>query len=316
MDWIQLCLWLSFLIISLYVLIRGSDIFVEGTKLLGSSLGMSSFAVGILILAAGTSLPELASSIAAVLKDEPMIVIANVVGSNITNILLIIGLLVVVAGEFNIKKSFVRTQLPIFAIATACLILVVIDGRVEKFEGVLLICVYVGYLWRLIFDARKPDPHTVDTNLHIPFQRKYIFYILGGLCAVLIGAHYTVEMIVLIATSLSVPLGVITIVAIAFGTSLPELSVAFHAYKKGDYELALGSIFGSNTFNILIVLSIPSLILPLVADAVTLNVGLPIFVIASVSLFLIGLSRQLLRWHGIVMLLFFMYFLFMLALYI
>ncbi len=137
-----------------------------------------------------------------------------------------------------------------------------------------------------------------------------------GMGGVLFGAHYAVEMTLSLANGLSIPVELVSILAIAVGTSLPELSVALQALKNKDTELAIGSIFGSNTFNALAVIGIPALISPLVADTIVMEVGLPVMIASTIILFVIGLSRQIMRWEGIMMLLFFGFFLVKLSYFI
>lgn len=134
-------------------------------------------------------------------------------------------------------------------------------------------------------------------------------FIVLGIAAVLIGAKFTVDMVVNIATAVKVPLGLVSIGAIAIGTSLPELFVSLQALKTGEAELAIGNIFGSNAFNILVVIGVPALITPLIADEVVMELGLGILLAASAILFVNGLARQIMRWEGIMMLLFFVFFL-------
>ena len=134
-------------------------------------------------------------------------------------------------------------------------------------------------------------------------------FIILGIVAVLFGAKFTVDMVVNIATALAVPLGLIAIAAIALGTSLPELFVSLQALKTGEGELAIGNIFGSNAFNILMVVGVPAVIAPLVADAVVMQLGVGILLAASAIFFVNGLARQIMRWEGVKMLLFFVFFL-------
>ncbi len=316
----EITLWIIFLTAALFVLIRGADIFVVGAKQMGASLGMSKFAIGVLIVGFGTSLPELASSVAAVIDGSTEIVVANAVGSNITNILLVIGILAAVGGRILIKRDLIKTELPIFFIATVHFLAVIYDGLVDRLEAILLLGTFGAYMWYLFVEAREED----DVELKKPSGRrphleaKSLAFIILGLIAVLIGAHYTVEMIVSIATALEVPLGLISIAAIALGTSLPELFVSLNALKTGEAELAIGNIFGSNAFNILVVIGISGLIStsPLVADEVVMGLGIGILAAASAILFVNGLAKQIMRWEGIMMLLFFGFFLIKLIDYI
>lgn len=310
MDWIQILIWTGFLIAALFALVRGADMFVIGAKQVGSSLGMSKFAIGVLIVGFGTSLPELASSIAAALDGATEIVIANAVGSNITNILLVVGVLAAFGGRVVIKRDLIKTELPIFFIATTHFLMVVWDGAVDRLEAILLLGTFCAYMWYLFTEARTEDSVELQTKggRRAHLQGRSIAFILFGVAAVLLGANYTVDMVVNIATEMSVPIGLITIGAIALGTSLPELFVTIQAIKTGETELAIGNIFGSNAFNMLVVVGVPALITPLVADTVVMQLGIGILLASSAIFFVNGLARQIMRWEGMMMLLFFAFF--------
>ncbi len=284
--------------------------FVVGAKQIGASLGMSKFAIGVLIVGFGTSLPELAASIAAVLDGTTEIVLANVVGSNITNILLVVGVLATLGGRIVIKRDLIKTELPIFFIATAHFLAVIYDGVVDRLEALLLVGTFGAYMWYLFVEAREEDRVELQsTGRRQRLQASSLAFVLLGGAAVLLGAHYTVENVVLLASSLAVPVGLVSIAAIALGTSLPELFVTIQALKTGEAELAIGNIFGSNAFNILMVAGVPALLAPLYADAVVMQLGVGVLIAASLIFFVNGLARQIMRWEGMMMLLFFGFFL-------
>ncbi len=283
--------------------------FVTGAKQVGASLGMSQFSIGVLIVGFGTSLPEFASSVAAALEGSTEIVVANVVGSNITNILLVVGMLAVIGGGVVIKRDLLKTELPVFFISTTLFVAVVFDGSVDRIEAALLLGTFAAYVWYLFFEGRNEDSvEVVEKSDRPDLDAKSIAYIVIGIAAVLVGAHYTVAMVVNIATALAVPLGLVSIAAIALGTSLPELFVSLKSIKDGESELAIGNIFGSNAFNMLIVVSVPALITPLTVDEVVMGLGLKILMAASAIFFVTGLARQVMRWEGMMMLLFFSFF--------
>ena len=308
--WAFFVAWTTVLIVALFVLVRGADTFVVGAKQLGASLGMSKFAIGVLIVGFGTSLPELAASVAAAIKGSTEIVIANAVGSNITNILLVVGLLAALGGRIAIKRDLIKTELPIFFIATVHFIAVVYDGRVDQLEGLLLLGTFSAYMWYLFYEAERGDDVDLIRDGRRPhLQASSLAFIVLGVIAVAFGAHYTVMGVVNIATALAVPIGLISIAAIALGTSLPELFVSLQAIKQKEQEMAIGNIFGSNAFNILVVVGIPALIAPLIADEVVMGLGLGILAAASAIFFVNGLARQIMRWEGMMMLLFFAFFL-------
>ncbi len=307
-----------FLAAALFVLVRGADLFVIGAKQLGTAFGMSKFAIGVLIVGFGTSLPELASSVAAVLSNQPEMPIANAVGSNITNILLIIGLMATFGGRIAIKRDLIKTELPIFAFATILFVAVVFDGVVDRIEGWLLLSTFATYIWYLFAEAKSSDEiDLLESEKRTPhWHVQSVAFVLLGVTAVLIGAHYTVTNVVAIAISLSVPIDLVTILAIAIGTSLPELFVSLQALRTGETELAVGNIFGSNAFNILMVVGIPALLSPLVAGEVVMQLGIGVMAAASGILFISGLARQIMRWEGAMMLIFFVFFLVKLAAFV
>jgi len=302
-------LWIIYLAIALFALVKGAGIFVTGAKQVGTALGMSKFAIGVLIVGFGTSLPEFASSVAAALDGSTEIVIANVVGSNITNILLVVGMLAVVGGGVVIKRDLLKTELPVFFIATTLFIAIIFDGSVDRIEALLLLGTFLAYVWYLFVDSRKEDPvEQIEKSSTSKLESKSFIYIAIGIAAVLVGAHFTVDMVVKIATAFEVPLGLVSIAAIALGTSLPELFVSLRSIKDGEAELAIGNIFGSNAFNMLIVVSIPALITPLAADEVVMGLGIKILMAASAIFFVTGLAKQVMRWEGLMMLMFFLFF--------
>ncbi len=315
---IEIALWSGVLVAALFALVRGADMFVVGAKQMGASLGMSKFAIGVLIVGFGTSLPELASSLAAAFDGATEIVIANAVGSNITNILLVVGVLAAWGGKIVIQRDLIKTELPIFFIATVHFLAVVHDGVVDRIEALLLLGTFCAYIYYLMYEAEGDNVDLIkDKKMHRPrLEAKSIAFILVGLVFVLVGAKFTVDMVVNIATFASVPIGLVSIAAIALGTSLPELFVSIQAIKTGEGELAIGNIFGSNAFNMLVVVGIPALIVPLVADRVVMDLGLGILLAASAIFFVNGLARQIMRWEGFMMLLFFAFFVVKLAEYL
>lgn len=313
---IELLIWLGVLTVALFSLVRGADMFVVGAKQMGASLGMSKFAIGVLIVGFGTSLPELASSIAAALEGSTQIVVANAVGSNITNILLVVGVLAALGGKIVIKRDLIKTELPIFFIATVHFLAVVYDGVVDRLEAMLLLGTFGAYVYYLMYEAEGDDQVDLmkEKGQRRPrLEAKSLAFILVGMVFVLLGAKFTVDMVVNIATAASVPLGLVSIAAIALGTSLPELFVSLQALKTNEAEMAIGNIFGSNAFNILVVVGIPGLVMPLMADEVVMGLGIGVLLAASAIFFVNGLARQIMRWEGMMMLLFFLFFIVKLA---
>jgi len=314
--------WIVVMMVALFVLIKGADLFIEGAKNIGLRLGMSAFAVGVLIVGMGTSLPELTSSLAAVWAGVPDIVIANAVGSNITNILLVVGVMAFFGGRVLIHQNLLKTELPIFAIATLHFAASISDGVVDRIEAVLLLATFGAYLWYIIYES-KHDPdgdgimdntasgpevisrQVIDQSMSV--QRSLLISVVG-LIALLVGAKYTIDMAVNIATGFAIPVAFISITAIAIGTSLPELVVTIQAIRSKQTEMGIGNIFGSNAFNMLVVVGVPAAIVPQIADPIVMDLGLGIMLVASAILFVNGLARQIMRWEGLMMLIFFIFF--------
>ncbi len=308
--WALISIWSVFLAAAIFLLVRGADTFVVGATQIGASLGMTPFAIGVLIVGFGTSFPELASSIAAVIQNSPEIVVANAVGSNITNILLVVGFIVVMGGKIVIKRDLIKSELPIFFIATAHFVAMIYDGVVDRVESMLLVGTFAAYIWYLFADAQDEDNVDLqkDKGRRPQLQARSLAFFALGLMAVLTGAHFAIQMVINIGSALSIPVEVISIAAIALGTSLPELFVAIKSVQRGEGELAIGSIFGSNAFNILMVVGLPGLFVALEAGPVVTGLGLPVLLAASAIFFVNGLARQINRWEGAMMLLFFAFF--------
>jgi cation:H+ antiporter len=312
MDISQIVLWTFFLFGALYVLLKGADVVIESSKRIGLGFGLSPYVIGVLIVGFGTSLPELASSIAGVMQGAPEIVLANVVGSNITNILLIVGLMATIGGTIVIKRDLLQSELPIFLISTIHFVMAIYDGYIDKLEALLLLGTFGAYMWYITTDSADDGEEMVEKgSLEV---KQFILFGLG-LAALLFGANYTVEMAVNLATAFNVPLGIVSIVAIAVGTSLPELIVSLKAIKTGEAALAIGNIFGSNAFNALMVTGIPALLAAeaLPADDAVMKIGLAVFAAASGIFFVNAMSRRIMRWEGVMMLIFFGFFLVKLA---
>ena len=299
--------WGIILVLSLYVLVKGADLFVDGAKRVGTALGWKQFVVGVLIVGVGTSLPELASSLAGVFSGVPELVIANVVGSNIANILLVLGVIAFLSGPILIKERLIKTELPIFIIATVHFTAVVFDGVIDRAEGLLLVGTLGAYFWYLLYDSQVVQ-HVDATPAPKRVAWQDVLTVLVGLAAVLAGAKFAVDMTINIATLLGVSLTFLTITVIAIGTSLPELAVSIQAVRKQQTEMAVGNIFGSSAFNLLAVAGIPALIMSLPAGVEVMTLGLGVMVAASIILFVSGLARQVMRWEGLMLLLFFAFF--------
>ena len=314
----EILFWTAVFVISLFILTKGARLFIEHAEKIGLWIGLPSFVIGVLIVGVGTSLPELASAIAAILQDTTEIITANAIGSNITNILLVIGVLATIGGKLATTKDLVDIEIPLFAIATTLFIGIAFDGSITTIEALLLFLSFIIYLIYLLRDdgreikgklvAEKEAEVLKRTSYVTPQKLTTITLLLVGLAGLLLGAHFLIQSVIEIAELVGIAIGVITLTAIALGTSLPELFVSLQALRDKKTDLAIGNIFGSNAFNILMAVGLPGLFGTLILDHTTLTVGLPVLAGASFIFLTTALSQTIYRWEGLMLLVFYAFF--------
>ena len=316
----DLFFWLGIFIISLAVLIKASDYFTNSAEKIGLWLGMPTFFIGVTIVAIGTSLPELISSIIAVLNGTSEIVIGNVLGSNIANIFLILGIAGIIAKkELKLSRSLLHVDIP-FLLGTSFLLAIMIWDTVFTFvEGLILLFVLVIYSIYLIKSREHPDKevrkqlrgvkgelanHSINKSTkRLPL--KVWIILLVSLIGIYFGARFTVESVIELSTLLGIGSEIIAVSAIALGTSLPELAVTFSAAKKGKPEIAVGNVLGSNIFNTLAVMGIPALFGTLVIPSSMIYFSLPVMIIATLMFFFITINKEITKWEGWLLIVFY-----------
>lgn len=321
----MLILWILIFCFSLFILIKSADYFTESAEKIGLALKISPFIIGVTIISIGTSLPELATSIIATINNQTEIVAATAIGANIINILLIIGLAAIVAGKLVVKRSLLEVELPILSAATALIVVMLWDKQVTMGEGIVAILGYIVYGFYTVRtdkeERKKPEgiipgediPVTRKHRYHLrkrhkEFNWKLIAVFVFSLIFLYFAAEWTVKSISEIALLIGVPASLVVMSAMVLGTSSPELVVAVGAARKGKYEISMGTIFGSNIFNILIVIGIPSLIRTLTVDQATFSVGLPFIVGATFLYVFSSISRKIYSAEGFLYLLIFVLF--------
>lgn len=266
-----------FLVVGFAMLIKGADWFVDGTSGIANKLGIPQLVIGLTIVAMGTSAPEAAVSINAALKENADITIGNVVGSNILNILIILGItgaIVAVA----IQKSTLLIEIPMMLVVTIVLIILGMSGEViSKVEGVIFLVMFACYLVYLFILAKKGEQEEVKEERSN--WKLVISMIVGGVIVVW-GSDVTVDSAIAIAKVIGLSERFIGLTIVALGTSLPELVTSVTAAKKGNADIAIGNIVGSNIFNILFVIGISAIITPVTFE--------PNFIIDSVIAVLAG----------------------------
>lgn len=285
------------LLVGFVLLIKGADFFVEGSSSLARILRIPSVIIGLTIVAMGTSAPEASVSINAALAGSNDIAISNVVGSNIFNGLVVVGVCAVLAA-FQTNKDILKQDMPLNICVSAILCLMFLDGKLSRTEGILLLAGMVLYLCFMIRSALKNrEPGADIQTLSLPVS---LLYIVGGLAAVIFGGDLVVDKACIIARSWGVSQNFIGLTIIAIGTSLPELVTSIVATRKGDSSLALGNAIGSNLFNILFILGMSSVISPLhVLDESVIDCLL--LTVSAVILYLFARSKKkMTRLEGVI----------------
>ncbi|MDB4415022.1 MAG: calcium/sodium antiporter [Saprospiraceae bacterium] len=289
---------------SIAVLLKASDWFIDSAEEIGLSLGISPYIIGVTIIAFGTSLPELATSVASVLAGESEIVLGNVVGSNITNIALVIGLVAIYVKEIRLDTDIWKIDMPFLYFTAFFLWFIIRDQDVSYFEGGLLLLALLVFL---VFSLKSDDNE--EREKHPKASIKSYFLMIVGAGLVWLGASYTVVAIQKLSNIAGIGSGVIALSAVALGTSLPEVIVSLNAAKKGKTGIAIGNVLGSNIFNTLAVIGIPTFVGDLVIKPEILSFSLPLMLAMTILFGVICFSRTISRWEGCILVIFYIYFL-------
>lgn len=249
------------LIFGFVLLVRGADYFVDGASALASRLHIPAIIIGLTVVAMGTSAPEAAISITSALNGSNAIAVGNIVGSNIINIFLILGLTALIA-PLGVQKNTAYFEMPFVIFMTALLYFFGMHyGYITHVGAWVLLGLFMCFLVYLFFIARQSQSEIKEIKKY--GLTRMVLYIVLGLLALVLGSDFTVKSAVEIATFLGVSQRVIGLTIIAIGTSLPELVTSVMAARKGETDIAIGNIVGSNIFNILFVLGISGAILPI-----------------------------------------------------
>lgn len=308
---------LIILLTSLALLVKGSDYFVKSSSSIANKIGISEFTIGLTLVAVGTSIPELASSIAASLQNAGGIVIGNVVGSNIANIALIVGCAAIIS-KIKTETEMLKRDGYIMLFSAVLFLIFSLNSSISRIEGIIFVLFFIAYILFLFQDKTKYEEefHFKDFITYF-FKFKYITDIkqkiepsvnqklenkkqykssafeimskdllvifLSG-TAIVFGARYFIEQSIFFAQLLNLPDELIGITLVAVGTSMPELVVTLSASRKGYGSIALGNVIGSNIANIFLILGISSLLLPLDISTSTLQFTIPYMIFISVLL--------------------------------
>ncbi len=270
---------------------------------IGYSMGVSPFIIGVTIVAFGTSLPELATSIVAVLNGSSEIVVGNVVGSNITNILLVLGITTMVVGKLKIERDIMKDDIPLLFGSSLLLWFALRDYHLSLIEALIFISGMIGFLVFSIKGQTEPKTEKVKTGI-----LTYVILIIAG-AAIYFAATFTVDAIKELATGLGINASFVSLSLLAFGTSLPEIVVSVAAARRGQHALAIGNIIGSNLFNTYAVMAIPSFFGELVIPESIMNFSLPFMVAMSILFWIVTYAREISFWKAGMLLSFYIFFL-------
>jgi len=290
-------------VVALAVLLKASDWFIDSAEEIGLSLGISPFIIGVTIIAFGTSLPELATSVASVFAGKPEIVIANVVGSNITNIALVLGLVAVYVKGFEMEYNIWHIDMPFLWGSAFLLYFAVSDLHFSIFEGILFLLGIVIFLSYSFKSDSGDDQEKVKAS-----PKSYLMLLVGGVL-VWLGANYTIEGITGLSTLAGIDPAIIAVTAVALGTSLPEVIVSINAARKGKTSMAVGNVLGSNIFNTYVVMGISSFFGKLAIPESFLEFSLPMMIAMTVLFGVIANNKKFTNWEGMLLLLFYAFFL-------
>lgn len=289
------------LVVGFVLLIKGADFFVDGSASVAKKLRVPTMIIGMTIVAMGTSAPECAVSIAASVKGSNTMAISNVIGSNIFNLMIVCGACALFT-PLAVKASTLKQEFPLSILAAILLLgMGYLGMSLNRIEGVILLVIFAGFLLWMVWEAKKARNNTEVEEIETLSGWKCLIYIIGGIIAIIIGGDLVVDSASAIASDFGLSQTLIGLTIVAFGTSLPELVTSLVAAKKGETDMALGNVIGSNIFNILLVLGVAAAVSPmtmlnenLIDDVILIAVSVLVWIFAWTK-------KKLNRVHGIIM---------------
>ncbi|MCM8855611.1 MAG: calcium/sodium antiporter [Candidatus Thiodiazotropha sp.] len=280
------------ILVGLIILVWSADRFISGAAALADNLGVSPMLIGLTVVGLGTSAPEVLVSTMAAMSGNPGLAIGNAIGSNIANIGLILGFTALLI-PLSVHSSVLKREYPILLAVTLLCLLLMWDGELNQFDGAVLAITLVGVLGWMIYTAKTgaADPIAGEFDAEIPHDiptRKAIILLLVGLAFLLLSSRLLVWGATNVAIALGVSDVIIGLTIVAIGTSLPELAASITSAMKGEDDLAIGNVIGSNLYNMLAVLSIPGLVAPGPYAPEVLTRDLPVMLGLTLFLFFMG----------------------------
>ena len=289
------------LLLGFVLLIKGADFFVDGSSSIAKLLKVPSVVIGLTIVAMGTSAPEAAVSITAGISGSNEIAISNVVGSNIFNMLVVVGVCAIIK-SFDLDRNILKRDFPVNIVANVVLLgAMLLGSAISRFDGIMMLLLMIAYITWLVVNALKNREESSD-NIKTISPILSVVYIIGGLAAVIFGGDLVVDNATVLAQAMGWSETFIGLTIIAIGTSLPELVTSIVASKKGENGLALGNVVGSNIFNLLFIIGLSSSITEIAVDLSAI-INTVFLLIMTVLMYVLCVVRKKLgRVEGIIML--------------
>lgn len=285
------------LVMGLVVVLKGADWLTDGAVNIASRFGVSQMVIGLTIVAMGTSMPELCVSMVSALKGTPDLAVGNVVGSNTLNTLLIVGCSALVA-PIMVKRSSVRRDIPFAVLASLLMLIFCLDGGIDRLDAALLFILFAVFMFVTVKYGKNEGTEAKTTAA--PLGKAALLLVVGLVCLIL-GSNLFVDNASFIASTLGVSDAVIGLTIVAGGTSLPELATSMVSAKKGNSDIAIGNVIGSNVFNILMIIGVTGLVKPMHIKGIT---SLDLIVMLTSMLLLWFFCRttyKVKRWEGAVL---------------
>ena len=286
------------LVMGIVVVLKGADWLTDGAVNIASRFGVSQMVIGLTIVAMGTSMPELCVSMVSALKGTPDLAVGNVVGSNTLNTLLIVGCSALVA-PIMVKRSSVRRDIPFAVLASLLMLIFCLDGGIGRLDAALLFILFAVFMFVTVKYGKNEGTETKTTEM-APLGKAALLLVVGLVCLIL-GSNLFVDNASFVASTLGVSDAVIGLTIVAGGTSLPELATSMVSAKKGNSDIAIGNVIGSNVFNILMIIGVTGLVKPMHIKGIT-SLDL-IVMLASMLLlwFFCRTTYKVKRWEGAVL---------------
>jgi len=279
-------------IIAMGVLIWGAELLIDQSERIALRFNIPEFIIGATLIALGTSLPEMAASVTASFNGKTDIAIANVIGSNVLNITLVLATVFLIATKINPNRDFFAKDSTWALVPVLVFILMILDGVISRFDATLLLLLMGAYLLFLLQDAKDmPEEDLDDLDISNFSWSQTGTVLLGGFVLVIIGAHFTVESASTIARDFGISEWIIGIIMISLGTSLPELVVSVSASMKGKVDMAIGNIIGSNMANTTVVLGASALVNPISINASAYLFDIATMIVATFLLVFITANK-------------------------